>query len=649
MSSAGQAVGGIVGAVVGFFTPIGPLYGAQIGIMLGGLIDPPRVPGQVGPRLEDLTIQTSTYGSFIPRVYGTVALSGNVIWIQGDKLIERSTTTGGGGKGGPSQPETTTFEYFSTFAVGLCEGPIAGVRRIWIGGQLWYDAGSDDLSTIIASNEVAGTFTLYTGSETQLADPLIQADRGIANVPAHRGIAYIVFKELPVKDYGNSLAGTQVKVEVVKNGAEALMSDTSILPTSIGDWTCAATNDVNIVALTGGNDDVVAVSNDGGVTWIQSQNAAGKLWTSVTSRGNGTQFIAVAMASTSCAVSNDGHVWTLNEIGGGTLYLNDIKWCDSAGSFVAIGGDFGPNYTKVAVSVDGAAWSVYTGTMPLYQWHTLAYGNGVLVAIRTGMANTCCTSTDGGVTWFEYSMPATANWVDIAFNGEVFCAIDAATSVAATSPDGVTWTAQVMPSFAHQTITWTGNYFLVLSGTTYAAKSVDGVTWDYYTTIPSLNVLAAVWSGAHTVAVGRTPLTKAIRVRFGFIHSAVPLSTIVQTECLKSVLLTAADLDVTQLTDQVRGYRVSSLAPLRGGIVPLRKAWPFDVVQAGYKIKFVKRGTASIATIDVSELDARAAGTEPGVQITNTREMDTVLPNQLTIKYLDATREYDINMAEESR
>jgi len=129
----------------------------------------------------------------------------------------------------------------------------------------------------------------------------------------------------------------------------------------------------------------------------------------------------------------------------------------------------------------------------------------------------------------------------------------------------------------------------------------------------------------------------------------VALSAIVESECLKSDLLTVSDIDVTELTDQVRGYRVSSLAPLRGGIDPLRKAWPFDAIQHGYQIKFKKRGGASVATITEGELDAREAGAAPGVQITNVREMDLILPQQLTAKYIDAVREYDLNVAEESR
>jgi len=141
MSSVGQAVGGIVGGVIGFFVG-NPLYGAQIGMMIGGALDPPKGPSLVGPRLSDLSVQTSTYGAFIPRNYGTVAQLGNVFWLKNDRLTEEKTVTESGGKGGPVTT-TTTFSYYATFAVGLCQGPILGVRRIWIGPNLYYDAGGD--------------------------------------------------------------------------------------------------------------------------------------------------------------------------------------------------------------------------------------------------------------------------------------------------------------------------------------------------------------------------------------------------------------------------------------------------------------------------------------------------------------------------
>jgi hypothetical protein len=236
MSSPGQIIGGVVGAVAGFFlssfNPVGALYGAQLGMMAGGAIDPPQGPTVEGPRLSDLTVQTSNYGASIPRVYGTAVLNGNVIWLEGNRLKESVTKTKSGGKGG-SKSKTTTrnYSYSATFAVGLCQGPIAGVRRIWIGPKLIYHAGATDPETIVASNEATQGFALYLGTHTQQPDPRIQADVGVANAPAWRGLAYLVFYDLELASYGNSLAGAQVRVEVIQPTAtEAIAITTNTAP-----------------------------------------------------------------------------------------------------------------------------------------------------------------------------------------------------------------------------------------------------------------------------------------------------------------------------------------------------------------------------------------------------------------------------------
>ncbi len=75
MSSTGQIVGGVVGAVAGFFAGGNVFLGAQIGMAIGGALDPPKGPTTTGPRLDDLTVQTSSYGQTIPRVYGPVSPS----------------------------------------------------------------------------------------------------------------------------------------------------------------------------------------------------------------------------------------------------------------------------------------------------------------------------------------------------------------------------------------------------------------------------------------------------------------------------------------------------------------------------------------------------------------------------------------------
>ena len=155
--SAGRIVGTVVGAVIGKLIPVvGWQIGAQIGGMLGDLVAPPKTPTIEGPRLSDLSVQTSTYGAPIPRVYGTITLAGNVIWLENNRLRERVKTSGGGKGGGKgSGARTKTYTYEATFAVALCQGPIVGVRRLWLGPNLVYDAGATDHETIRASNQAA--------------------------------------------------------------------------------------------------------------------------------------------------------------------------------------------------------------------------------------------------------------------------------------------------------------------------------------------------------------------------------------------------------------------------------------------------------------------------------------------------------------
>ena len=648
MSSVGQAVGGIVGGVVGFFTPLGPVYGAQIGMMIGGVLDPPRTEG---PRLEDLTAQTSVYGAFIPRLYGTTAVTGNVIWIQGDRLIEHSVESDG--KGGPV---VTNFEYFATFAVGLCEGPIDGVRRIWIGGQLWYDAGSDDLSTIIASNEVAATFTLYTGTDTQLADPLIQADRGAANVPAYRGLAYVVFDELPLKDYGNSLVGAQVKVEVVKNGTLSYVLEeygsatTGTTPHDIaisGNHAFVvnySTNTLQSFSIATGKPvsvgSVAALTNPSGVAISENAKYAYVVGGANTFRvfdiTNPQQPYLLSSASTGgfedSIVVTAGLAYVSSQ---GADQIRTYNIGDPSGVYL---------FSSIATGVDPDFMLLENG----YLYVCCEGSSEIKVYDAKGLilslVSTIATSTsprsiaiDGGYAYVVCSGTNLMQVFDVSNPlsvppavGSVSCAI---------APISVS----VYDGYAY-VVTRNNSQLQVFDVSNPAAPSLVGLI------VIATGPQACVFDRGFLYVVGDSSTIKSYLFFDNKVTgSTTPLSTIVESECLQSGLLTAGDLDVTELTDQVRGYRISSLSPLRGGIDQLRKAWPFDAIQHGYKIKFKKRGGASVATITEGELDAREAGANPGVRISNVREMDLIMPQQLTVQYLDAAREYDVNVAEESR
>lgn len=222
---AGAVIGGIYGG------PQGAALGWSIGAAIGGVVDPIRLPDAEGPRLQDLKAMTSTYGTVIPKGWGTVRQAGQVMWALPIKEVRREEEVGG--KGGAPEQTQVTYEYFGTFAVAIGEGPIADVIRIWGDTKLVYSVYDENnrfanktigaapvvdptmnLAQLMgkAAGGTVGSFNLYKGTETQTFDPLIAADKGIDNTPAFKGLAYIVFNNIPLKDFGNRIPNISMEV-----------------------------------------------------------------------------------------------------------------------------------------------------------------------------------------------------------------------------------------------------------------------------------------------------------------------------------------------------------------------------------------------------------------------------------------------------
>ena len=210
LQSAGSALGGLAGGPIGAGTGrvLGGLAGAALdNALFGGPGDAVR-PVE-GPRLKDIDGLTSTEGAPIPRVYGRARVGGQLIWATrfeevANATAERSGTRGGkslgGGGASSGTSDTTTYSYFANLAVGLCEGPIAFVRRVWADGR------ELDLTTL--------TMRVHRGDESQPPDPLIVAKEGAENAPAYRGLAYVAFERLPLAEFGNRVP--QFSFEVVR-------------------------------------------------------------------------------------------------------------------------------------------------------------------------------------------------------------------------------------------------------------------------------------------------------------------------------------------------------------------------------------------------------------------------------------------------
>jgi len=110
-----------------------------------------------------------------------------------------------------------TYSYFANFAIGLCEGPIARIGRVWADGKPF------DLATV--------THRLYVGDGTQAADSLIEAKQGGA-APGYRDAAVIVFERLPLEDFGNRIPQLSFEVMRPAAGVEQAIRAVTVIPGS---------------------------------------------------------------------------------------------------------------------------------------------------------------------------------------------------------------------------------------------------------------------------------------------------------------------------------------------------------------------------------------------------------------------------------
>lgn len=177
----------VVGSAIG--GPIGGAIGAALGQQIDTALFAPK--SREGARLKELDVQISSYGNQVPAHFGTMRVAGTVIWAT--DLVERKVKSGGG-KGRPS---TVNFSYSVSMAVALSSRPILRVGRIWADGNLIRGTAGD--------LKVDTQLRIYTGHQDQDPDPLMASAEGPANCPAHRDIAYALFEDLQLADFGNRI------------------------------------------------------------------------------------------------------------------------------------------------------------------------------------------------------------------------------------------------------------------------------------------------------------------------------------------------------------------------------------------------------------------------------------------------------------
>lgn len=656
---------GVVGSALGSAIGIGASAGWLGGVMLGNLLFGGGKGQNIeGPRIDDLSVQTSTYGAPIPLVYGTMRLSGNVIWATPLKET-RTVKKTSGGKGGGKKSSQTTYSYSASFAVGLCVGPVATVRRIWADTKVIYDATASNTQT---TEKYSGVVRIHRGEETQEPDSTMEMHLGVGNVPAFRGMCYLVFTDLQLKDFANRIPN--ISAEVVASGAmqsdaviftpaSSMTVDGGILDQARGMLVGTGANHIFKYDVV--NNRLVLQRPLADPNWIGafpgSDDVFGDLW-GIDSEGyfyhqtdlSGVNARLVKRHPETLGIvkiSSPRVSATIN----GIVRRNKIFLYSSCEVFntdlerIIDLSDWFPTYMLNGPLCDDAYGNYWqaTGSTYLRKFTPDLFGGGTLTEYPIS-------------TWTGGEQARALFWDD--FTGHIYLALGSAKRIIKWHPtsgyaghvDGVALPAGWgMQSDINDPIN--GQLW---SAAGMTATLVNLVTMRLERTInlsPFAPTFSAHFGGVydkftHSVII----MTNAGEVKYPlerYGNNAVALSGVLSDICQKAGL-PPTSLITSAVAQSLRGYVVSRRMAAREALEPLLGAYFVDAVETDGILRFVPRGGASVAAIAKDDLGASDGG-EDQVRLSESRTQDVELPQRLDIVHVDPTRDHQPNTQHAAR
>lgn len=654
----GSVVGGVVGAVVGSFVPglgtsFGYAIGSAIGGAVGGYVDPTVIKG---PRLTDATQQTASDGVPIPWGHGTFPTSGNIIWAS--TLRERKKEDDGKGTGFVN----VTYHYYRDYAIGICSGvrqtdgtylPIEGILQVTQNGKVVYDVQPGVSPEQQAQNTkfMRGT-RFYLGSETQDPDSVIESHLGVGNAPAYPGMVYMVREneeepqgEIPQYSFVVSICGDTIInpgddprlpfTWLVMGPSGGLLSSDfassfgdSIAVPALADWNTCFTSGSRLLLM----GDNAHYSDDYGLNWSPVS----------TLPGYGTDQFTESIVTSSgriCVVNKDQNLFCYSVDRGSTWSTTDLGSFDAlflAGDDDAI---IVSSYTQNRLSTDGGASfgsSRSNNTSFGIEGSALGYGDGMFVlggggafpskfgyTTNNGVSGTATDTWPGGMSaqCIQVLYSDGLGWLSAHKQN-----IDSTLGNILFSPSGTSdWVNVTTPSMHFGT---TSSQYMVAKDRTVIAAAGDdlGDLVVAYTTSGSIfgeailegDAIGAATSIVSGVLRNIDPSHFAVEIpdapgwyiqngeilgpETETVERCKPtLGEIVADACLRSGL-TLDDIDVSELTDEVDGFKVATETTAEAIIGPLMAGWFFDAAEFDDKIRFVKRGGDVVGEITYDDL-----------------------------------------------
>ena len=682
-----------------FFGPVGALVGGLLADVLFPL------PGVKGPRLNELNIQTSTVGAPIPIVYGTAALAGNVIWSSG--LIETKHEDEQGGFIGIGGQTVTTYSYSVDVAVGICEGPISAIRRIWADANLIYDASSDDVLARRLAEIQSGPGTeetweefveainiiramssqlakeVYLGTEDQLPDPTIESYEGVGLVPGFRGLAYIVMTGFQLEKYGNRIPNFRFEVTTAGTPTECgLYSAGNLLPWvfdpnssdfDFNTWDPRSRFNNHTYGWVEGGDSVIypmatAVANMeagySGRNFLISEAAGKDYANNIYIQGWSTSTTPNYIRPCDDGTNQPNGDYVTVQLSLNSIHQQASERYDCTG----MGGDPAPIGGYCATVLEYAVKSYYDGQLSGFYARTddndVAAANDLFEGVTTAQGLDAigdCGGSEPVQRWrlvdaqlavrrtllppdpCLFGTPLAGAPGWCVFNGEI--------------RQQITWTTVAGTFRSLQEYTQTGPFGVVTKYPVNPCIRNDDPNYsnqDFWEA-----AYADALAEGEPIAPGLVygvdyPATQS----FAYFSECetvdavcVPMAVIVADICRRAGLRTdtSSQIDVSGLTTCVDGYIIGRQMSGRDALGPLRAYGLWDAVESQAILKFVERGAALVDTLSADDLGAHEAGSQAPSAVEVSRVQEKDLPRRLRLHFANFLHDHEPSEQSASR
>lgn len=629
-----------------------------------------------GQRLSDLSVTLADYGTPFAYFMGVRRLEGApVIWAEPIKEVKQRRKTKGG--------KYNDYTYFGTFAVAIAAHTIDAVSRIWFDKHLVYDAtgaGAQSPFTGDSDFRLADSMRIYFGTEDQMPDPRMQAtveaEHGAGSCPAYRGIAYIVFEEIPLEKVGNRIP--QVSVEAITSAKPHYPYES--FPVTINNsrlWNTAISPDGSRLTWADGSGNYeiwdlisrqrMAAGNIG--ESLQLTSSVGiyndGIVAMVANNKTDLLFLAPDMSRVTSRLINifpatpgdqrwQENVFVRQDANGAEHWMTTpwsaVNWWFLDGveqrNADMPGGGWRP--TSFFTDLDGNIWAVgasgASGTTTAHFLRIVTItANGPDYVAATGL--TPAGGTLGGFASAYHYRDDTHDQFVLAWRATYMHLVDRQTGVVTATLGGVGDPYNTPKQFANikpgASSIWCGtkevssvdlSVIRTIDPNTWVVKDATGILY-----LPILNALAC-WNGP-----GAAMLT--IRYLDRVASDGVTLGDVVQNVAGRAGIA-AGDIDTSLLTAKVDGWSWTQ-GTGKDILEPLLDLYDADAREHGFTLQFLPRGGAAGTTISATNF---VRGEQDG-EATHTIDRGTATdtPRRLTLKFADLAADQQTNSASVAR